>query len=110
MFLGQTPSVTDAGPFNEAGAPLAASLKVQNESQGVGCIPDGLQAAKSNDLLGLGLPFCTVLLDGLVVSHRSLSPSFDRYHTDYTAEMTTPIVTILPTTRYNATFQVLEGV
>ena len=73
----------------------------------MGCIPDGLRAAEGNDLLSLGLPFCDVLLDDLVVSPGSLSPSFDRYHTDYTVEVTTSIVTILPTNRYNATSQVL---
>ena len=62
-----------------------------------------------NDLHSLDLPFCDVLLDDLVVSPGSLAPSFDRYHTDYIAEVTSSIVTILAVSIGNATYQVLEA-
>ena len=72
-----------------------------------GCIPGGLRAAETNDLNRLGLPFCDVLLDGLVVSPGAPAPSFDRYRPGYTAEVSTPIATVLPISRRNATFQFL---
>ena len=77
-------------------------------NQLTGCVPDGLRVADYNDLHSLGLPFCNVLLDDLVVSPGSLAPSFDRYHTDYTVEVTTSIVTIRPTNLHSATSQVLD--
>ena len=72
-----------------------------------GCIPGGLRAAENNDLNRVGLPFCDVLLDDLVVSPGSLAPSFDRYRTYYTADAAAPIVTVRPISRHDATLQVL---
>ena len=74
-----------------------------------GCIPERLREVGENDLHSLDLPFCDVLLDNLVVSPGSLAPSFDRYHTDYIAEVTSSIVTILAVSIGNATYQVLEA-
>ena len=74
-----------------------------------GCIPERLREVGENDLHSLDLPFCDVLLDDLVVSPGSLAPSFDRYHTDYIAEVTSSIVTILAVSIGNATYQVLEA-
>ena len=72
-----------------------------------GCIPERLRSIENNDFGRLRLPFCDVLLSGLVVSPGSLNPPFGPYRTDYTAEVSAPIVTILPTGRHNATLQVL---
>ena len=75
-----------------------------------GCIPAGLRNLElDHDFDQLGLPFCDVLLDGLVVSPGSLAPSFDRYRADYTTEVSTPIVTIHPISRRDANLQVLGG-
>ena len=74
-----------------------------------GCVPGGLRVAYYNDFDRLRLPFCDLLLNDLVVTPGSLTPPFDRYHTDYTAEVSTPIVTILPTGGHNAALQVLGG-
>ena len=73
----------------------------------IGCVPGRLRAAETNDLSRLGLPFCDVLLDDLVVSPGALAPSFDRYHPDYSTEVTTPIVTVLAISRHDATLHVL---
>ena len=73
-----------------------------------GCIPGRLRAVERNFLLAIGLPFCDVLLDDLVVSPGSLVPPFDRHHTDYTVEVSTPIVTIHPISRYDATLEPLD--
>ena len=73
-----------------------------------GCIPGRLRAVERNFLLAIGLPFCDVLLDDLVVSPGSLVPPFDRHHTDYTVEVSTPNVTIHPISRYDATFEPLD--
>ncbi len=72
-----------------------------------GCIPGGLRTAEYNDLYSLGLPFCDVLLDDLVVSPGSLVSPFDRYLTEYATEVSTPIVTVRPISGHDATLQVL---
>ena len=77
-------------------------------NQFTGCIPDGLRSVKDNDFHGRGIPFCDVLLDDLVVSPGSLAPSFNRHHDVYIADVTESMVTILPITRYSATFQILS--
>ena len=74
-----------------------------------GCVPGRLREVEHNDLHSLGLPFCDVLLGDLVVSPGSLAPSFDRYHTDYIAEVTSSIVTILAVNVGDAISQVLEA-
>ena len=72
-----------------------------------GCIPEGLRSVENNDFGRLRLPFCDVLLSGLVVSPGSLNPPFGPYRTDYTAEVSAPIITILATGGHNATLRVL---
>ena len=72
-----------------------------------GCIPERLRSIENNDFGRLRLPFCDVLLSGLVVSPGSLNPPFGPYRTDYTAEVSAPIITILATGGHNATLRVL---
>ena len=73
-----------------------------------GCIPAGLRNLELNhDFYQLDLPYCDVLLDDLVVSPGALAPSFDRYHTEYATEVSTPIVTVRPISLYNPTLQFL---
>ena len=73
-----------------------------------GCIPEELRSVDSTEVGRLGLPFCDLLLNGLVVSHGSLAPPFDRYRTDYIAEVTSSTVTVLAVTIGDATAQILE--
>ena len=77
-------------------------------SQITGCIFKGLRDVPTNDLDQLGLPFCDVLLDGLVVSPGSLTPAFDPYRIDYVALTTTSRVTVTPANDDNATFRFLD--
>ena len=77
-------------------------------SQITGCIFKGLRDVPTNDLDQLGLPFCDVLLDGLVVSPGSLTPAFDPYRIDYVALTTASRVTVTPANDDNATFRFLD--
>ena len=83
------------------------SLRLANRDL-EGCIPVRLRSQRrAQRFPGLGLPFCDLLLNGLVVSPGSLNPQFDPYRTDYTAEVSAPIATILATGGRNATLRVL---
>ena len=73
-----------------------------------GCIPEGLRGVANNDLGGLGLPFCDVLLSGLTISPGVLTPRFDSGRTDYTAEVGVSRITVTPTNSHNATFMFLD--
>ena len=73
-----------------------------------GCIPAALRDVTSNDLAGLGLPFCDVLLSGLTINPGVLAPQFDPGQTDYTAETSASQVTVTPTNDHNATFQFFD--
>ena len=98
-----------SGTIPEELANLSRLEKINlSPNQFTGCIPGRLRAVERNYLPGLGLPYCDVLLDDLVVSPGSLAPSFDRYHTDYTSEVSTPVVAIHPISRYNATLELLD--
>ena len=61
-----------------------------------------------HDFRHFRLPFCDVLLDGLVVSPGSLAPSFDRHHIDYTARVSAQRVTVFPANSHGATFKFLD--
>ena len=73
-----------------------------------GCIPEGLRRVADNDLAGLGLPFCDVLLSGLAISPGVLTPQFESDHTDYTAEVDQPRLTIIPSSLHNAAIEFLD--
>ena len=72
-----------------------------------GCIPGRLRAVPRNDLHLIDLSFCDVLLSGLMVSPGSLTPSFDRYHPGYAAEVSAQRVTVFATTHHDVTFEFL---
>ena len=66
------------------------------DNQLTGCIPAGLRVVAENDLDELNLPYCDVVLSGLTIDPGSLTPSFDPYHTDYTAVASATTVTLIP--------------
>ena len=74
----------------------------------VGCILEGLRDVADNDLHDVGLPFCDVLLSGLVINPGSLIPPFDSDRTDYTAVVGQSRVTVTPTNDHSATVQLLD--
>ena len=74
----------------------------------VGCILKGLRDVADNDLQDVGLPFCDVLLSGLVIVPGSLIPPFDSDLTDYTAVVGQSRVTVTPTNDHSATVQLLD--
>ena len=74
----------------------------------VGCILEGLRDVADNDLHDVGLPFCDVLLSGLVIDPGSLIPPFDSDRTDYTAVVGQSRVTVTPTNDHSATVQLLD--
>ena len=74
----------------------------------VGCILKGLRDVADNDLHDVGLPFCDVLLSGLVIDPGSLIPPFDSDRTDYTAVVGQSRVTVTPTNDHSATVQLLD--
>ena len=78
------------------------------DNQLTGCIPAGLRVVAENDLDELNLPYCDVVLSGLTIDPGSLTPSFDPYHTDYTAVASATTVTLTPTSAHNATFEFLD--
>ena len=57
--------------------------------------------------IDFGLPFCDVLLNGLIVSPGSLTPSFDRHRRDYAAGVA-PLVTVLPNSYQGTTVHFLD--
>ena len=73
-----------------------------------GCIPTALRDVAGNDFYDLRLPFCDVLLSGLAISPRSLTPPFDPYRTFYTAFEGSSQVTVAPVNEHGATFQFLD--
>ena len=73
-----------------------------------GCIPEGLRNVPGNDLAYLGLPFCDVLLSGLSISPRRLTPPFDPYHTEYGTVTGLSPVTVTPTNDGPATVRFLD--
>ena len=73
-----------------------------------GCIPTALRDVAGNDFYDLQLPFCDVLLSGLTISPRSLTPPFDPYRTFYTAFEGSSQVTVAPVNDHGATFQFLD--
>ena len=70
-----------------------------------GCIPESLRDVADNDLDGLGLPFCDVLLSGLAITPGTLVPDFDAGVAEYTAEVSVPQITLIPVNDHDATFR-----
>ena len=77
-------------------------------NQLTGCIPAALRGVVENDFHDLRLPYCDVLVSGLTISPRSLTPPFDPYRTFYTAFEGSTRVTVAPINEHNATFQFLD--
>ena len=77
-------------------------------NQLTGCIPQALLGVPSVDYPHLGQPFCDVLLSGLTMNPGSLIPSFDLYHTEYTAAVGQSRVTAVPANDHNASFLFLD--
>ena len=73
-----------------------------------GCIPTPLRAIQANDLPGLDIPFCDVLLSGLAVSPGTLEPAFDPHETSYTVTVTAARITVVPTNDHGASFRFLS--
>ena len=76
------------------------------------CVPSELRNVRETDrthrLREIGIPYCDVLLRGLSITPAELRPEFDPYVTGYTAAATASSVTVVPTSRHNATFQYLD--
>ena len=72
-----------------------------------GCIPAGLRGIHVGDVFQLPLPFCDVLLSGLITDPETLTPAFDAYHTSYISEVNEPRVTVTPTSDHGANVQLL---
>ena len=79
-----------------------------DKNQLTGCIPPGLRDVASNDLAGLSLPFCDVLLSGLTVSPGVLAPAFTSYQTAYTAAVGPSPITVTPANAHNAAIAFLD--
>ena len=77
-------------------------------NQLTGCIPDVLRNVDNNDLGELGLPFCDLLLSGLSISPRILTPAFDPYLTSYTALEGPPSVTVTASNEHGAAIRFLD--
>ena len=73
-----------------------------------GCIPTALRDVVENDFHDLRLPYCDVLISGLTISPRLLTPPFDPYVTSYNAIEGSSRVTVAPINEHNATFQFLD--
>ena len=73
-----------------------------------GCIPKELRNLTDHDLAVVTLPFCDVLLSGLSISPGILTPQFDPYRTEYTAEATTSRATFIATNNNGATIGFLD--
>ena len=101
---------------NQLTGPIPAELGNLSNLEGlylrgnqlVGCIPEGLRDVTDNDLHDVGLPFCHVLLSGLVINPGALIPPFDSDRTDYTAVVGQSRVTVTPTNDHNATLRLLD--
>ena len=87
-----------------------------SDNQLTGCIPVGLRGVADDradnnpdhDLDRLGLPICDVLLSGLSISPRTLTPSFDPYETVYTAIEGPTSVTVTATSEHGADIRFLD--
>ena len=85
-------------------------------NQLTGCIPVGLRGVTDddpendpdNDLDSLRLPFCDVLLGGLSISPRALTPAFDPLVTIYTALEGSAEVTVAATNDHDASIRFLD--
>ncbi|CAI8010313.1 LRR receptor-like serine/threonine-protein kinase RCH1 [Geodia barretti] len=73
-----------------------------------GCIPKELRNLTDHDLAVAGLPFCDVLLSGLSISPGTLTPQFDPYRTEYTADATASRTTFTATNDNGATVGFLD--
>ena len=73
-----------------------------------GCIPRELRDVAESDLHDLELPFCDVLLSGLIVDPGSLTTPFDPYETEYIA-VGPSRVTVTPVNEHNSTFRYLDA-
>ena len=100
-FTGQIPSWL--GNLSD----LEALFLFQN--QFTGCIPHDLRGVPMNDLDGIELVHCDVLLSGLSISPGTLTPQFDPYHTDYTASASASRITVTPANEYSAAFRFLDA-
>ena len=67
-----------------------------------GCIPEKLRDVPDNDLFGLGLPFCDVLLSGITIDSAELTPQFEPYHTRYSAAVVPPVAHLVLTNEHAA--------
>ena len=101
QFTGQIPSWL--GNLSD----LEALFLFQN--QFTGCIPHDLRGVPINDLDGIDLVHCDVLLSGLSISPGTLTPQFDPYHTDYTASASASRITVTPANEYSAAFRFLDA-
>ena len=79
------------------------------QNQLTGCVPEELRWTMSNDLSGLGLPYCDVLLGSLAVSGVTLMPSFDPAVSEYTGVAGPMQVTVTPIGGPGVTFKYLDG-
>ena len=73
-----------------------------------GCIPGGLRGRLNDDFDMLGLPYCDVLLSGLTVSPRALTPPFDPYHINYTALRGSRSLTVKAVNEHDAVVRFLD--
>ena len=73
-----------------------------------GCIPGSLRGVSDSDLDRLGLPFCDVLLSGLSISPRTLTPAFDPDVTSYTAFEGPTAVTVTAANEHGAAIRFLD--
>ena len=79
------------------------------QNQFTGCIPHDLRGVPINDLDGIDLVHCDVLLSGLSIRPGTLTPQFDPYHTDYTASASASRITVTPANEYSAAFRFLDA-
>ena len=73
-----------------------------------GCIPKELRAVADNDLAGVGLVHCDVLLSGLSIRPGTLAPQFDPYRSEYTVLASASRITVTPANEYGADFRFLD--
>ena len=72
------------------------------------CILQDLRDIRHHDLHDLNLPFCDVLLSGMSISSGELTPPFDPYHVEYTAEVSTPVAMLVLTNEHGAKVRYLD--
>ena len=72
------------------------------------CILQDLRDIRHHDLHDLNLPFCDVLLSGISISSGELTLPFDPYHVEYTAEVSTPVATLVLTNEHGAKINYLD--